>query len=80
VFEAFAVNVPPAVMAEPAADSDVMASPSGSEAVTVKVMSVPTWPEALGGAVTTGARSVFVTVIVVVAEPDIAFVAVKVAL
>ena len=77
---AFAENVPPAVMAVPVAVRLVIASPSGSDAVTVKLIGAPTVPEAVGGAVTTGGRSVFVTVIVVVAEPLRAFDAVKVTL
>ncbi len=43
-------------------------------------MSVFSAPEAVAGAVTTGARSTLVTVIAVVAEPERAFVAVKVTL
>jgi len=80
VWAAFDVNVPPAVMAVPAAVNVVMASPSGSLAVTVKVISVFSAPEAVAGAVTTGARSPFETVIAVVAEPVRAFVAVNVTL
>ena len=79
VLPAPAVNVPPAVMAVPEAVSEVIAWPSGSEAVTVKVISVFSFPEAVAGAVTTGARSPFVTVTFVVAEPVRAFVAVKIA-
>src|SRR5688572_29895594 len=67
-------------MAVPAAVSEVIASPSGSEAVTVNVMSVPTCPEAVGGAVTTGAPSTLLTVMVVVAVPVSAFAAVNVTL
>jgi len=74
----FAVNVAPA--GSGAAVSDVIVSPSGSTADTVNVIGEFEAPETEGGAVTTGARSVFVTVIVVVAEPVRAFVAVKVAL
>ncbi len=80
VWAAFDVNVPPAVMAVPDAVNVVMASPSGSLAVTVKVISVFSAPEAVAGAVTTGARSPFETVIAVVAEPVRAFVAVNVTL
>jgi hypothetical protein len=76
VFAAFAVNVAPAGSGAPV--SDAIASPSGSEAVTVKVRSEFEAPEAVAGAVTTGARSVFVIVIAVVAEPLSAFEAVKV--
>jgi hypothetical protein len=69
VLDTFAVNVPPAVIAVPEAVKEAIASPSGSEAETVKVSSVLGQPEAVDGAVTTGARSVFETVIPVVAEP-----------
>jgi len=78
VLAAFFVNVAPA--GSGAAVRLVIASPSGSTADTVKVISVFEAPETVAGAVTTGARSVFVTVIVVVAEPERAFVAVKVTL
>ena len=78
VFEAFAVNVAPAGSGAP--ESEAMASPSGSEAVTVKLISVPSLPEAVAGAVTVGARSTLVTVIAVVAEPERAFDAVNVTL
>jgi len=44
----------------------------------MKVISVFSAPEAVGGAVTTGARSTLVTVMFVVAEPESAFVAVNV--
>src|SRR5258706_14474889 len=67
-------------MAVPAAVKVVMASPSGSAADTVKVISVFSAPEAVAGAVTTGGRSPFETVIAVVAEPERAFVAVNVTL
>ena len=78
VLPAPAVNVAPA--GSGAAVSEVIACPSGSAAVTVKVRSVFEGVLWFAGAVTTGARSVFVTVIAVVAEPVRAFVAVKVAL
>src|SRR5687767_7937053 len=78
VFAAFFVNVAPA--GRPAAVRLVMASPSGSEADTVKVISVFSAPEAVAGATTTGARSTLVTVIVVDAEPLSAFEAVNVTL
>ncbi len=78
VWAAFDVNVAPAGSGAPA--RVVIASPSGSAAVTVKVMRTLDWPLTFGGAVTTGARSVFVTVIAVVAVPESAFVAVKVTL
>ncbi len=80
VFEAFAANVAPAVMAVPDAVSEVIASPSGSLAVTLTVNSEPSATVAVAGAVTTGARSTLVTVIAVVAEPVRAFVAVNVTL
>jgi hypothetical protein len=80
VFEAFAANVAPAVMAVPVAVSEVIASPSGSEAVTLTVSSAPSAPVAVAGAVTTGARSTLVTVIAVVPEPERAFDAVNVTL
>src|SRR5712671_4634219 len=54
-------------MAVPAAVKVVIASPSGSDAVTVKVISVFSAPVTVAGAVTTGARSPFETVIAVVA-------------
>jgi hypothetical protein len=76
VFEAFAVNVAPA--GRPDAVRLVMAFPSGSDADTVKVISVFSAPEAVAGATTTGARSTAPTVMTVVAEPERAFVAVKV--
>jgi hypothetical protein len=78
VFPAPAVNVAPAVMAVPVAVSEVIASPSGSDADTVKVISVFSAPETVAGAVTTGARSTLVTVMFVVAEPLNAFDAVNV--
>jgi hypothetical protein len=78
VFAAFFVNVAPA--GRGAATRLVMASPSGSAADTVKVISVFSAPEAVAGAVTTGARSTLVTVIVVDAEPLRAFEAVNVTL
>ena len=74
-----AVNVAPAVMAVPAAVSEVMTSPSGSFAETVKLNATPTVPEAVAGAVTVGALSTLFTVIAVDAEPERAFVAVNVA-
>jgi glucosamine 6-phosphate synthetase-like amidotransferase/phosphosugar isomerase protein len=80
VFAAFFVNTAPAVMAVPVAVRLVMASPSGSTADTVKVISVFSAPEAVAGAVTTGARSTLVTVTVVDAEPLRAFEAVNVTL
>ena len=55
----------------------VVASPSGSVAETFTVRSEFSAPDAVAGAVTTGARSVLAMVIVVDADPDKAFVAVK---
>ena len=78
VFPAPAVNVAPA--GRGAAVRVEIASPSGSDAVTVKVISVFSAPEAVAGATTTGARSELVTVIAVDAEPDRAFEAVNVTL
>ena len=79
VLPAFFAKVPPAVMAVPAAVRFVIASPSGSDADTVNVRSTFSWVVWLAGAVTTGARSTFVIVIAVAAEPLNAFDAVNVA-
>jgi len=79
VFPAPAANVAPAVMAVPAAVSEVIALPSGSFAETVKLNGAPTVPFCVAGAVTVGARSTLFTVIAVDAEPESAFVAVNVA-
>jgi hypothetical protein len=76
VFVAFFVKVAP--VGSGAATRFVIASPSGSAADTVKVRSVLDGPPAVAGAVTTGARSTLVTVMLVVAEPESAFDAVKV--
>src|SRR3989304_3263068 len=62
----------------PAAGGGRIASPSGSEAVTFSVSVLPTITPAVGGAVTTGARSTLVTVMSVLEEPLKAFAAVKV--
>ena len=70
------MNVAPA--GSGAAVREAMASPSGSAADTVKVISVPSAPEAVAGAVTTGARSTLFTVMLVEAEPERAFDAVNV--
>ena len=59
---------------------EVMASPSGSEAVTLRVSRLFSLPLALDGALTTGARSLFAIVILVVVDPESAFDAVKVTL
>src|SRR6185503_13962133 len=79
VLPAPAANVAPAVMAVPVAVNEVMASASGSFAVTLTVRSEFTLTEAVAGAVTVGARSTLLTVIAVDAEPERAFVAVNVA-
>src|SRR5688572_3357015 len=78
VLAAFFVNVAPA--GRGAATRLVIASPSGSDADTVKVRSVFEAALCVAGATTTGARSTLVTVIVVVAEPERAFEAVNVTL
>src|SRR5688572_28643927 len=78
VFAAFFVNVAPA--GRGAATRFVIASPSGSDADTVKVISVFSAPEAVAGATTTGARSTWVTVIVLDPEPSSPFEAVNVTL
>jgi hypothetical protein len=80
VLEAFFANVAPAVMAVPVAVRFVIASASGSAAATVKESRTPSFTDWVAGAVTTGARSTFVTVIAVVAEPLSAFDAVNVTL
>ena len=78
VLPAPAVKVLPVVAGEEAAVNEAIASPSGSAADTVKVISVPSLPEAVAGEVTVGLRFPVVTVIVVAAEPDRAFEAVNV--
>ena len=70
VFPAPAVNVLPVVAGELAAVRDVIASPSGSAAVTVKLRATPSFTDCVAGAVTVGARSTLMTVNVVAAEPD----------
>ena len=69
VFPAPAVNVLPVVAGELAAVRDVIASPSGSAAVTVKLRATPSFTDCVAGAVTVGARSTFTTVKVVAAVP-----------
>jgi hypothetical protein len=76
----FAVNVLPVVAGEEAAVNEVIAWPSGSDADTVKVISVFSFPEAEAGAVTAGGRSLGDTVSDVAAEPDNAFDAVNVSM
>jgi hypothetical protein len=76
VFAASGVNVAPAGSGAPA--KVVIVSPSGSPAVTVKVIGESSAHEAVAGAVTTGAWSTLVTVIAVEAVPLKALLAVKV--
>jgi hypothetical protein len=78
VFPAPAVNVAPAVRAVPAAESEVMGSPSGSLAVTMTARGEFSFTEAVAGAVTVGARSTLLTVMAVDAEPESTFDAVNV--
>jgi hypothetical protein len=78
VFPPPGVNVAPAVMADPEAVRELMASPSGSDAVTLTVSSDPSAPLAVAGAETVGARSVLAMVTAVVADPESTFEAVKV--
>jgi hypothetical protein len=80
VFAGFAAKVPPAATAEPVALNDVIASPSGSEAVTPKVRTLPSGPLTDEGAVTIGSKLTFLTVMPVVAEPASALDAVNVTL
>ena len=75
VKDAFAENVAP--VGSGAAANDVIASPFPSAADTVKLRGAPTLPACVGGAVTTGARSILFTVMPVVAEPLSAFAAVN---
>ena len=62
----------------PVAVNEEMASPSGSDAVTLTASNWFSNTETVAGAVTTGARSAGVTVMVVLAEPESAFAAVNV--
>jgi hypothetical protein len=78
VLPAPAVNVLPVVAGVLTSVNDVIAWPSGSDAVTVTVPGVPVVKEAVAGAVTTGARSTLFTVTVVAAVPERAFCAVTV--
>ena len=78
VLPAPTVNVAPAVMTVPEAVSEVMASPSGSVAPTVKVRSAFSQAILVAGAVTMGARSGSTTLMLVVANPDSEFDAVNV--
>jgi hypothetical protein len=76
VFPAPGVNVAPAGRLE--AESVVRPSPSGSDAVTSTVISEFSAPEAVGGALTTGAWSKLVTVMSVLFDPVSALLAVNV--
>ena len=76
VFPGPAANVAPD--GTPDAVSEPIASPSGSTAVMFSLNVLPTTAAAVGGAVTTGARSTLFTVITVFAEPLKALLAVKV--
>jgi hypothetical protein len=78
VLPAFVVKVLPVVAGEEAAVNEAIASPSGSPADTVKLPATPSLKDAVAGAVTTGARSIWFTVIAVEAEPERAFDAVNV--
>jgi hypothetical protein len=78
VFEAFVVKVLPVVAGEEAAVKKLIGSPSGSAADTVKVRRLPSGPDWLTGAVTTGERAPSLTLTFVAAEPVSVFDAVKV--
>jgi hypothetical protein len=78
VFPPPGVNVAPAVMADPEAVRELIASPSGSDAVTFTVSSDPSAPDAVAGAETVGARSVLAMLIAVDADPESTLDAVKV--
>ena len=75
VFPPFGVKVAPEGSGD--AVNELIESPSGSLAVTEKVRSVPSGPDAVVGAVASGARSTFVIEIVVVSFPDSALEAVN---
>ena len=68
----------PAGSADRSAASEEIASPSGSDALTVTVTVLPSAIGVVAGAVTAGARSTFVTAIEVVALPAKTLPAVKV--
>ena len=72
VFVAFGVKVAvlPDGRCERSAPSEVIDSPSGSDAATVNEIGLPGLPRTVEGAVTTGARSTLFTVIEVVAVPE----------
>jgi hypothetical protein len=78
VFPAEALNVPPALIAVPAAVSDAIPPPKGATAVTVNVIELKVGFDTVAGAVTTGGTAHSQTVTPVAADPDSAFVAVKV--
>jgi hypothetical protein len=69
VFETFVVKVLPVVAGEEDAVNELIASPSGSFAVTTKLAGMFGVAETKAGAVTTGARSTLFTVIAVEAVP-----------
>jgi hypothetical protein len=71
--EALIANVLPVVAGLLVLVRDVTAWPSGSVAVSVNVISVFSAPEAVAGAVTTGARSTLLTVIAVDAVAEAPF-------
>ena len=73
VLEAFVVKLLPVVGGEEDAVSDASGSPSGSAAETVNVRRLPSVTDWVAGAITTGARSLLLTVIVVEAVPERAF-------
>jgi hypothetical protein len=81
-FPAATVKVAPWPAGRPArfATSDDRGSPSGSDAFTVTTISWSSWPVAVTGDVTTGARSTLVTEITVVAPALSALTAVKLTL
>ena len=68
VFPPFGVKVAPLGSGD--AVNELIASPSGSLAVTENVRSVPSGPDAVVGATAMGARSTFVIEIVVVSLPE----------
>jgi hypothetical protein len=76
----FVTNVAPwpSGRRERSAVSAAIGSPSGSEAVTTNDSVAASAPAGAGGALTTGARSAFATVIVVVAWVDCPLAAVNV--
>ena len=75
MFPPFGVNVAPD--GRGAAVSELIASPSGSLAMTENVRRFPSDPDAVVGDTAVGARSTFDTEIVVVSFPDSAFDAVN---